>query len=326
MTKKGPAQKGQKRPHLGKLNEHVFPILTLLVTAYIVSFDRGVRGIFSFFAVLGITYVVYTFNENYAFLKEILRHKGPKISLIKQAGRGKTLKTLRFLLLVFLTLFFMACYVFIYPQKTKEDTLSSLLADRELNNTLILAAKRFVGGKKKLVNTKEEPELSYMIMKKNDRSWIEYEVSDLDSSGYTLISGLPEGEYQVKLMFYGIKLDVADRIFIDSTRGHFIELETPRYKGCLDLIVKDEENQPLANAFVTITPGETFSAARGVITGKDGKTTKCQWLYSAKYEDDYYLIDVFFPGQEGEQVLDRYKMRIFFNSEWERKKQELKIK
>ena len=62
--------------------------------------------------------------------------------------------------------------------------------------------------------------------------------------------GLPEGEYNIYLMFYDIKLDIEKNIFIDKNKGQYIELFTPEFKGCVSFKVLDSAGNPVQNAFV----------------------------------------------------------------------------
>lgn len=204
--------------------------------------------------------------------------------------------------------------------------LHELIVKNPLSNSIIIVGKRFVNNREEFIDVEEEPELNYLIMRDiGSGKWVrEKEVPLVDYSS-VLVDALPPGTYRVLLRFYEIILDSTSNIQINERRGEYIELFTPKYKGCVKFKIINRNGLSISNAFITISPGEKLSANRGSMTDKQG-FSECTWLYSNTFNDNYYFINIYYPGKDGNLKLEGYKYKVNFTSEWENRKDTIVIK
>lgn len=247
---------------LGELGA-LFPIvigLTLMMIQLLQTYQKQKSSILLFF---GVVLLVSS---------SIFWRKG-----IRTARRKKMKKLITPLLLTLLGL--AACTsVFISPTPPLRNQLLDIFENRNLNGSIVLAFYDKKKGENNLVKS-SIGELKVAIFKKLNNNSVEIIYKpEIDPSGITIISELPEGEYCIGISFFGIILDYVENVNVDHNRVEFVELILRNPQGIIKFEALDSSNSPLSNIYFEIR-SYTEEPLRGWKTGKDGKTTDF-WIYS----------------------------------------------
>lgn len=302
--------------------EKIIPVIGVVVTALIVAYDN--RSVSVFVMIVGFLGLFLYFAR--------IRQRAWAIISVKEDGLPVRLKNLiqqpsfvayTLLLIVTAASGHTAWNV---EKRFSPDPLYDVMVMKPFSNNLLIAVHSMEGNSEALVDAAREPELSLDVRRRLPSGGSVLQRSTKPNErGYAFVSGLPDGEYEVDLKFYGIVLDRISKLKIDHRSGAYAELHTPRYQGCITFKVVDANNHPVQGVSLTVAPGEGFYQIRESVTDEEGET-ECLWLYSTGKSDSFYLVDVKKGRKSDDAILRDIKVSVVFESQWERKTQTFRVK
>lgn len=212
--------------------------------------------------------------------------------LNKASGKKeKKMKKIMVLGIILSLLGFAACSFYISaPSQPVKNELFHIFENRDLNGSIVVVLWDGAKGKGTLIKNPKS-QLKIDIFKKFDDGSIETVYKpEIESSGVTVISELPEGEYCVGISFNGIILDYVDHVRTGSSRVEFIELINKNPEGTIKFEAVDQSNRPLSGIRFDIWSDRGLPF-RGGRTLKNGQTNDF-WIYSLtdKSIGSYYAV------------------------------------
>ncbi len=204
----------------------------------------------------------------------------------------KMKKMLQYFTISLVLIGFTGCLTYmVSPSLPPENQLLNIFEEHNLNSSIVFALYNKTKARSNLIKTLKDNELKVVIFKKSQDELIEIIYTpEIDASGITIISELPEDEYCIGLSFFGIILDYVESINVDHQRVEFVELISKNIQGTVIFEAMDSLNNPLSDIFFTIK-SNTDEALRGHKTGKNGKTIDF-WIYSLSKKSigSYYAV------------------------------------
>ncbi len=97
----------------------------------------------------------------------------------------------------------------------------------------------------------------------------------------TAIDGIDKGQYEVRMLFYGLVVDKSPAFAVDKKICHVVNLQPAGLATAVYFSVKDSEGRPVEGAWIRVV-GQQGQPIRGgrdhSITDRDGLTEKALWL------------------------------------------------